>query len=266
MLKTEDLAEIIKITLFTAYVQDEKPNSLLITAKIESGKTQLVSKIRQNQGILYLTDATPTGIARHYANALGTQAIRHIIIPDLLVPLARFRDTVASFIAFMNALIEEGIVEIRTQFINVPPQKMATKCGLITTIAPEQLEDQRHKWAQIGFLSRVLPISYSYTNKTAIEILESIVNHEYYQDKPVHLKLPTEDIKVSCPTQFSRGILPYTSRLASAGKLYGFRLQKQLQVMMMGAALADGRDKVNSEDYERVTHLTNYINLDYTAV
>ena len=266
MLKTAELLELLKITLFTGYIAGERPNSLLITAKVESGKTQLVSKMRANRGVLYLTDATPVGITRHYADALFSQQIRHIIIPDLLVPLSRFRDTVASFVAFFNALIEEGVVEIRTQFINVVPQKMPTKCGLITTIAPSYLMDARHKWSGIGFLSRLLPISYSYSTSSVIQILESIVDHEYYGDKGIKLQLPTQDIQVGCAAEYGRRILPYTNRLATAANLYGFRLQKQLQVAMMGSALAEGRTSVRESDFEKVAQLTNFINLDYTSI
>jgi hypothetical protein len=62
MIKLEELEKPIEVTLFTDYIKDERPVSLIIIAEPESGKTELVKKAKRVKGVLYLTDATAWGI------------------------------------------------------------------------------------------------------------------------------------------------------------------------------------------------------------
>jgi len=270
MIKEKDLLELLKLAIASGYLKEEQPLSLLILARVESGKTELLKKVKGNQGVLYLTDATPYGIARHYVKDIADGGVRHIIIPDLLVPLSRYKDTVTSFIAFFNALIEEGIVEVRTAFINIEPSKLPAKCGLLTSIIPKALESKKLGWARIGFMSRLLPVSYSYSVPSAVEILSSIATYEYRGKSGIKISLPKEDIEVYCNPQWNRDLIPYSTQLVGtadpAYRLYGFRMQKHLQRLLLASPLLEGRDEVNQADFDKVVDLTRYINLGYTAI
>jgi hypothetical protein len=91
----EPLADIITLTLYTAYIQNvQKPNSLLIIARPESGKTELMKKFIVNKNIAYVSDLTAFGLERDYLPKIETGEIRHIMIPDLLKPLSRKESTV----------------------------------------------------------------------------------------------------------------------------------------------------------------------------
>ena len=52
MIKLEELEELTATTLFTGWVKDEKPVSLLIIAEPESGKTELVKKAKRGRRLL----------------------------------------------------------------------------------------------------------------------------------------------------------------------------------------------------------------------
>ena len=64
MIGTEVLDKILISALYTAYIADEKPLSLMVTAKVESGKTELMSRFKDNDKIKFLTDATAFSIWR----------------------------------------------------------------------------------------------------------------------------------------------------------------------------------------------------------
>jgi len=66
MINLQDLEKLIEVTLFTGWIKDERPVSLLIVADPESGKTELVKKTKRVKGVLYLTDATAYGIITKY--------------------------------------------------------------------------------------------------------------------------------------------------------------------------------------------------------
>jgi hypothetical protein len=250
---TEKLELMIELVLWSGCLRNERPLSLLIIARPESGKSELVLKYKENRpGVVVLTDCTAWGIQRHFLDAMKSKLIHHIIIPDLLTPLSRTPSTVATFIAFFNNLIEEGIVEVHTYATDFKVDGL--NVGLISTITPSVLRDARHRWARIGFLSRMLPVAYKYSQKTAQEILQSITRRDYYQEQPKKLSLPSEKQEVDLPKQFAEEMLPFTKeftgRLDRAERLYGFRYQKQLQVLLASHALMSGRSQVTAQDVE----------------
>ena len=105
MIKTGELEHIVKLAIFSSYIADERPVSILISARVESGKTELLQKAKQCDGILYLNDVTAYGLQKHYLTPISEGAIRTVIIPDLITPLSRSGDTVETFIAFLNMIL-----------------------------------------------------------------------------------------------------------------------------------------------------------------
>ena len=81
MIKVERMQKLIELALFSAYVEGEKPVSLLITAPVEAGKTEALMQFASNKGVLVLTDATAYGIMRDYGQNIISRQIRHLVIP-----------------------------------------------------------------------------------------------------------------------------------------------------------------------------------------
>jgi hypothetical protein len=258
---------MITLTLYTAYLRNvQKPNSLLIIAKPESGKTEMMKKFILNKNIAYLSDVTAFGIERDYLPKIEAGEIRHLIIPDLLKPLSRKESTVKTFITLMNALIEEGVSSVSTYATRRTSEKQV-KCGVITAITGEELSDQRHNWGRIGFLSRIVPFSYSYGIETVRKVFDSILGLDYLAEYDIELKrIPKQDKEIKLPKKYAQAILPSTTTIAQAQETYGFRLQKQFQALMQASALERGRKAVGSADVDRVLHLMNWVNFNENQI
>ena len=258
---------MVTLTIYTAYIRNvQKPNSLLIIAKPESGKTEVMKKFEVNKNIAYLSDVTAFGIERDYLPRIETGEIRHIIIPDLLKPLSRKESTVKTFITMMNGLVEEGIASVSTYATRRLSDKHV-KCGIITAITGEELSDQRHNWGRIGFLSRIVPFSYSYSIETVKKVFDSILGLEYMKECDIRLKyIPKQDKTIKLPRKYAQAILPSTTAIAQAQETYGFRLQKQFQALLQASALDKSRNSVNSRDVERVLHLMNWVNFEENPI
>lgn len=56
--KPFQMEQFIASSLISPYIKNEKPLSLLIVAKPESGKSSAMKQYRENKGIVYLTDCT----------------------------------------------------------------------------------------------------------------------------------------------------------------------------------------------------------------
>lgn len=259
----EPLVLMITLTLYTAYIKNlSKPNSLLIIARPESGKTEVLKKFIANKNVAYLSDVTAFGIERDYLSKIEAGEIRHIIIPDLLKPLSRKESTVKTFITMMNALIEEGVASVSTYATRRSSEKHV-KCGIITAITGGELRDQRHNWGRIGFLSRIVPFSYSYGMETVKKVFDSILGLDYLKERDVELKrIPKDDKQITLPRKYAQAILPSTTAIAQAQETYGFRLQKQFQALLQASALGKGRQTVTSCDVDRILPLMDWVNFD----
>jgi hypothetical protein len=259
----ENLADMITLTLYTAYIRNIlKPNSLLIIARPESGKTEMMKKFIVNKNIAYLTDATAYGIEHDYLPKIEEGKVRHIMIPDLLKPLSRKESTVKTFITYLNGLIEEGIASTSTYASSRLSEKHV-KCGIVTAITSDDLNDQRHHWGRVGFLSRIVPFSYSYSMESVKKVFEFILGLDYLEQYDIELKrIPKKEKAIRLPKRYAQAILPSTATIAKAQDTYGFRLQKQFQALLQASALEKGRPCVNSRDVERVVHLMNWVNFD----
>lgn len=263
----EPLVDMVRLTVLTAYLTNtQKPNSLLIIARPESGKTEVMKKFAVNKNIAYLSDATAYGIQRDYFRSIETGEIRHIIIPDLLKPLSRKESTVKSFTTMMNGLIEEGIAGISTFASTRLPTETLVKCGLITAITTDEFKDNRHNWKRIGFLSRLIPFSYSYGLTTVNRVFEHILGLQYLKETDIRLNVPKEDRTIKLPKRYAQAILPSTATIATAQDTYGFRLQKQFQALLQASALDHGRLAVNNADVQRVLHLMQWVNFDQKPI
>jgi hypothetical protein len=271
MIKTEILEKIIKATLFSAYIADERPVSLLISADVESGKTSLVVKFKDNQYIKYLTDATAFSIWRDLAGNIEAGEIKHFIFPDILTSFSKGQDTVNSFIMFLTNMIEEGLSEIHSGFL---PDggitiKSPTTVGIIACIARGELNDNRHKWARAGFMSRMLPVSYIYSKDSINEIKESISERAYSKDVDIKLKLPSSPVRMTLPTDIAVEVRKIEEQLSLkvAYSTYGFRTLKAMQRLLMGYTLSQHRIKVEWKDFDVLKNeMMQFINLDYTEI
>jgi hypothetical protein len=269
MIKVDEIEEILKLALLSAYLKDEQPLSLLIAALPESGKTCLLSKQYQTDGVLVLTDTTAYGIvkATNDLKDIEEKRIRHIIIPDLVTPLSKKWETTRTFVAFLNALIEEGIVSINTYATKIEPRKVSLKCGLITAVTPEYIQDRRHGWAGMGFLSRLLPISYAYSNETQDKVFGFIQSQKHLDQIIASLDVPPRDAFIKLDEGYAAALTPYVKQtIESAEGLYGFRLQRQLQTLLKASAFSDNRDEVNSEDIDKIISILKYVNFDYKEI
>ncbi|MFC1967125.1 hypothetical protein ACFLV2_00555 [Chloroflexota bacterium] len=279
MIGIDNINKLLELVVFTGHIRGEQPVSVIVTAPPEAGKTDLVMKYSQSQGLVVLTDCTAYGIMRDYGNAIREGRVKHLLIPDLIKPMSRGKDTVHSLVAFFNSLIEEGVVSISTyaETIGIPRQgiqpQIPVQCGLIATMAKGVLLDGRHHWSKMGFMSRLLPISYTYNANTQLGIHRAIANREYLIDEPTQLQLPDEAVEVNLPSPQAADLISLTAGLASIisspnnpDRVYGFRLQKHIQRLVMASALKDGRDIVTQADVDYVRSLSGCINLEYYPI
>ena len=266
MVKMDKLQNMIKYTLWTAYIKGERPTSLLIIAQPEAGKTSSIEKFSENEGIVYFNDITPWGLTKeiYKLNELG-KPINHLIIPDLLNILSKNQTSEAGMIQFLNTGLEEGLTKIKTYGIEFNVGK-TIKFGLITAITDEVFNDKRRRWRNIGFLSRMIPFSFKYSISDIFNIVESIKKQEYHNENNIKLDFPKELKEIQLDYNIASKLDPYRVSFAEAEQIYGFRFQKQLQTLLKAVALSKGKDKVEEEDLNDLMACLNYCNTNHNFI
>jgi hypothetical protein len=263
MIHTEPIEALIYTALHTAFIKNNKPQSLLIISQVENGKTKLLSQFRNNPFIAFPHDITAYGIIRDYLPKLESGELKYLMLPEFIQPLSRNQDTVKTLITFLNGLMEDGITELSTFAANIHLKK-PVYAGIIACLAIQEFNSHKSAWVKSGFLSRFLPVTYNYSEKSASDIFDGIYK-ENFNEKEFKINCPETDVKI--PEMIARALNPCAREIAlkidQNIKIKGYRAQIQLQRMAKGMALANGRTEVTKEDFDKLDGLLKYVNLDY---
>lgn len=289
MIKVEPILDIIETALWTGILKDEKPLSVILIAGVGSGKSAILGKsykapkikeewhkkkgrdgtvtqertqqVTQIGTVLYTTDSTPYTIYHKYGDLLKSNKVKHIVIPDFLSILTKNKEAMPDTIRFYNSLIEEGIFRIESRYSDFVTE-VPVQVGLITAVSSQDYDIRRktQNWGAMGFLSRVLPASYCYTNDTKGQILHSTFLREYHSEVNFELEFPDKPIYVDLPVKYEKRITELANTIKDPTDEVGARRQKQLMTFVMGDALKNKRDIVTDEDVDRLMEYSKYFN------
>jgi hypothetical protein len=269
MIETKSIEDLISISLWTGYLEDEQPQSIMIISNVEGGKSLLTSQFMGNDGVRFMHDATAYGILKAYKQDLIKGKIKHFIFPEFIFPLSRQKETVNSFLAFLNGLVEEGIKEIQTYATKIILPK-PIRAGVIACLSRDEFQWRKNYWCSIGFLSRFLPVSYSYSKRVEDAIFEAIFSQE---SEVRDIKFKFHRGRVKLPQEMARQLKPIAKVIAQdcsrddkTKKLAGFRAQIGLQRMVKGIALARGKSTVTQAEVDRLNELSRYLNLKFNEI
>ena len=263
IVELDPLERTVKAVLFSAYVKDEKPLSLLIVAKPESAKTAILKKFRTSKGVVYLTDCTAYGLTRDILPRIESGQVKHILIADLITPLSKSTKTRKAFIAFLNNLIEEGVAKMSSY---VSMWEKEVRCGLIAAVTEEELKDGRHDWAKMGFLSRTFLFSYSYPISIVQRIFDSLMNDKSGVGESIELSFPSEPVDVVLPEDITRDLIPISMKIGQSMQLYGFRFFLNSKTLLKALALMKGKKEVTREELKEFMELANHFNWEFNPI
>ncbi|MEM5867748.1 MAG: hypothetical protein QXG39_07500 [Candidatus Aenigmatarchaeota archaeon] len=262
LVHVEPLKKIVECALISPYIHGEKPFSLLITAKAESGKTSVMKLYRENKGVVYLTDCTAYGLTRDVLPKIVSGEVKTIMIPDLLTPLSKSHKTRQSFIAFLNNLIEEGVAKVTTYSII---WEKDVKANVVTAVTDQALRDGRHDWAKMGFLSRFIIFSYSYSLSTVMEILNNYSLHGLNSES-IKLNLPEKEVDIELPKEIADKLNPIAVKIGEQFDLYGIRAKINFRSLLKALAYRNQRNVVSEAEFKEFLELTDFMNFRFNPL
>lgn len=266
LIDTKGLEDVIELVLLSGRIKNADPLSLIVSSKVGAGKTEILKQYAGTKGVRFITEATAFGIKTEFLEEIQSGEIRHLIIGDLLVPLSKQKKTRDDFIAFFNTIMEEGVKSIHT-YAQHWEGNSTVKCGLITTIAEQDLLRKSRRWFEMGFLTRAIPLTYGYSADTRYKIYKHLATSQNISEMPSKkIWLPTKPVTVKQNTILNMRLIEYAMRVEKWENVYGFRRLEQLQTLLMANALKNKRLCVTKADFEKVMELSKFINLDFKEI
>lgn len=294
MIDTNLFKDALKYSIATAFVKPDNdevyycPVNILLIAGAECGKTRLLNQILCKKTYKTL-DLSPKIIINSIIPKISSKEIAFLIIPDMIQLLGHKKTTTGSTIGFLNALIEEGIKDSDFYGLDFHLNEHA-KAGLITAITTEEFYENIIKWNNIGFLHRILPISYDYSDVTVNKIHATISNGELFKEIN-QIEFKKDDPKpITIPQKYSADINLLANQITSRFKeltirtykgskdknshkvtfdVKGFRIHDRLRQLARAICFLDSKGKrkeVNSEDILKLTEISQAFNFPNTKI
>lgn len=261
--------EVLELACYTSFVEGIKPVSVLLCSASENGKTSMMGKFKQNEGVYWLSDATAFGIISGLFDSKKYVHTHHMVISDLNIPLQRDLNTANMFMGLLMSLCYEGVQEIQTYHIKLALKEPVT-IGVLAGITPDVLKRKRKAWLETGAIRRFLPLSYDFTGNMVSKIFEDIqhkksslnghVSLDEWHGLKVHITLPPEMAKQFESTARKLAHEVSTLDAGSATPLKGFTYQEQLQSLAMAHAVRRKSLTVEQQDIDGVLMCSPFIN------
>jgi hypothetical protein len=279
--RNEPAETFCKLIIFSHYVQHEEDKSVsgALIGDPELYKTKTIQQFHKNRGVIVETDITYMGLIQHVLPQIETGLVKTIIIPDMVKTIMKKQATMQNFIGIFNGLIEEGVYEITLRDTR---DFHGSRANLLTSLTPALLYSNKLLWNRMGFLSRLLPFSYSYTESKKEAILRAIEKCEIPELRPIELNLPEFKANVQLSEEIARRLLPIRDHLTETerarikmknfddftltDKQAGFRHQHQLQCLLRAHALLRGDTAVTEQDLKEILRLGKWINYDFNTL
>lgn len=292
-LNLEVIKKLINCVMCTYYVLNvDKAVSLVIVANPESSKTQLIKQVKLYPFAYFTTDISYKLFISKFLDEVDRGEKYYLLIPDFINVISH-RRSFDSFLPSLNSFLEEGIPEI-TYYGSEKKFSHSVKGGLITAVTKPIFEKRINTFKDIGFISRILPVSYSYSDSTVQAVHSSIEKGEFMENFIGDIELNFKKAKkfnVEIPNEFSRelrlmsvrisrkiseyeikGFDKQTKKTYSYKKNladYGFRMHKQLRTLCKGICIFNGqfkRKEVNASDIDDLKKFELFINFDFNEV
>lgn len=252
MIHIDKIKELIKIVLYSGYVSGEKPLSLFMVGKVGIGKSEILKLFKIVDNIAFFSDITYMGLIELLKD---NKQVRHIIIPDFLKITMKKASTTNNVISCLNSLIEEGLYKI--SLFGVSENFKGKRAGLIAATTKSSYYQHKKQWENMGLVSRMLMVSFDYSQETIEEIFSYIHNRGYLMERNEVMEMPIKNKEVHLPPELAQKLRDTDTN---------FRTQKQLQTLALSVALIDDKTTVEQSHIDKVIEMKEYINLNFKTL
>ena len=255
LIRLEPIIEIVRAAIWTGKLADEKPISVMLIAEQESAKTECLKFFRGTPSLKYVSDITSRGLAP-YKHDIEAGRMRHLVILDLVRILSHGRGVSERTIQTLASIMEEGESETsdaggQSAWKNFP------RIGALMAITPKFFISKRGKWRETGFLTRFIPVSFTYTEET-VRLIHVAIAKGQQLPLPQPEKLPEFPCQIFLAPKYAASLARRSEDLGKRMKTYGFRYHRVLRALAKAQARIEKRGAVNSNHVGKVLEWSEF--------
>lgn len=256
---------MINLVLQTAFLKScPKPISLLLLGKPGIGKSRLLSPLAQVDYVSYVNDITPKYLVE-FLGKVERGEKKFLVIPDFTNCMSHGKTTRTTLVAVLRSMTEEGIVDLSDYHLEFKSD-LPVRAGLITAITNSSYAEFRQSWKGTGFLSRLLPFSFSHSVTTMNRIMDDIDARRPDPLENVKFKVEKQPKKVTTREILLRQLRAYEELLSKSTDSLPYRHQIQLNAITEALAVLRGTYDIGQEDIDTVARLSKWINYDFKEI
>lgn len=279
MIGVERLRNALRIVAASVSVKNGSgPVSANLIAPSDAGKSELILS-SQPPGAIVVNDFTFATLIQILSQPKPPS---YLVVPDLNVVISHKPAVASLAMALLLSLMAEGVTDIPG--IDEPSKLKAKKLkergvrvARLTGMTPEMFKGKRGQWRNTGFLRRMVPIHYAYSEETQAQIQHAIAGGadglKYFhvrapRVKPaiVHIPEPVTDALRQLSEQVTRQLSWSRSHAGResvvAAQAYPFSPHKTLRQLARASALIHGRSRVIKADIAAVKDIAKFMRYD----
>ena len=258
----EPILLIENLIVQTAFLKScPKPISFLLIGQTGIGKTRLLSPLAKLKEVSYVNDITPKYLVDFLGKVKSSEK-KFLVIPDFTNCMSHGKSTKSTLVAILRSMTEEGVLDLSSYHLEFKSDK-AVKAGLVTATTSSSFEAFHKAWKSTGFLSRLLPFSFSHCVSTTKGIMDAIDSRKADPIEDVKFAIVRKPKAVVCPEVLLRQLRVCEELLSKSTGSLPYRQQIQLNAITEALATLKGESTVTQEDIDTVVWLSKWINYDF---
>jgi hypothetical protein len=256
---------MINLVVQTAFLKScSKPISLLLLGRPGVGKSRLLSPLAKVKFVSYVNDITPKYLVEFLGRVKSGEK-RFLVIPDFTNCMSHGESTRTTLIAVLRSMTEEGVVDLSDYHLEFKSDK-PVRAGLITAITNSSYEEFKRAWKGTGFLSRLLPFSFSHSVATTTRIMDGIDAKKLDSITEVKFKVKRRPKEVIVHEHLLRQLRAYEELLSKSAGSLPYRQQIQLNAITEGLAVVRGDVELKQDHVDTIAWLSKWINYDFKEI
>jgi hypothetical protein len=256
LIGTQLVEDLVQTVAFSHLIADRDRVGLLLLAAPESGKTTIATAATAShvKRIVVIT-------ARSIMQLTSEKEIEFLLFNDLSVVRSLSKATSALLINTLNQVTQGETGE--AMFAGQERIKIERQLGVIGCMPFKLFTDRRAHWRNMGFISRMLPFSYSYDAELIATIKNSVDKDRFKAAEPKAMPKANHNGPVYVAMNKSQTNIVRALADARAQELdqIGIRLLKNYHTLIRAHAVRHGRTHVERKDLEFLRQVDGYISI-----
>ena len=255
MIGTSLIETLVQAVALSHLVKGHQRVSLLLLAAPESGKTT-ITKSAECKHVQPIAVISGRSVIREMKEQ---KHVEYLLFNDMSAIRGMSVPAVNLLVSILNQVTqgERGLIA----FAGKEREFIDRQVGIIACIPFTAFKDNRSRWREMGFVSRMIPFAYSYPADLVATIKDSIDEEAHANNTKKMPKARRAPVRISVPRPLVRRVRHLADARAHEMGLLGIRLLNNYHCLIRAHALLHGRSVVAQDDLKFLREVDKYVSV-----